>query len=178
MRRSYASPSKSSNSGIIRGRSADDKEPGRVLRPLGVVAEGFEALEGAQVSPDAAGIPLSHEARQHKIVGLARGQAAVHDQSGLGVVGHLLYLVAPASCRCLVSGAPGAASMAGNARPTLLKSPSNRWHRRLACADAAGCALRTLSAGNLKSRITKSPFLKGDLGGFFERSYKIPPAPL
>ena len=88
MRRSYSSPSKSSNSGIIRGRSADDKEPGRVLRPLGVVAEGFEAQEGAHPAPDAAGVPLPHEARQHKGVDPARGQAAVDDKSGFGVVGH------------------------------------------------------------------------------------------
>ena len=55
------------------------KEPGRVFRPLGVIAEGFEAPVGAHPAPDAAGVPLPHEARQHKGVDPARGQAAVDD---------------------------------------------------------------------------------------------------
>ena len=59
-----------------------------MFRPLGVVAEGFEAPVGAHPAPDAAGVPLPHEARQHKGVDPARGQAAVDDNlvSGLSVI--------------------------------------------------------------------------------------------
>ena len=64
---------------MTRGSSADYQEPGRVFRPLGVVAEGFEAPVDAQLAPDAAGVPLPHEARQQEDVGPAGSQAAVDD---------------------------------------------------------------------------------------------------
>ena len=58
-----------------------------MFRPLGVIAEGFEAPEDAQAAPDAAGLPFAHEARQQEGVGLAGSQAAVDNNlvSGLSI---------------------------------------------------------------------------------------------
>ena len=117
------------------------QEPGRVFRPLGVVAEGFEAPRRCPTGPGCGrgatpprGPPAGRRWPR-------RGPGCRRRSIWSRGCRSSRQLVAPASRRCWCR-VRTAHHLAGHACPTLLV-PTKRWHRRLACAGPGVAGRRT-----------------------------------